>query len=57
MESAIAAYEKAADFYEGDNSTSRANTCLIKVATFAAQLENYDKAIELFDKVCFYVAH
>ncbi|KAJ1502449.1 hypothetical protein HMI56_002691, partial [Coelomomyces lativittatus] len=28
-----------------------ANGCLLKIATFAAQLEHYSKAIELFEKV------
>lgn len=51
IENAAEAYQKAADFFEGDNSTSRASSCLVKVATFAAELESYDKAIELFDKV------
>jgi alpha-soluble NSF attachment protein len=45
------AYETAADWYAGEDATSLANGCLIKVATFAAQLEQYDKAIQTFEQV------
>jgi len=50
-ERAIEAYQLAADFYEGENSTSQGNTCLLKVAQFSAQLENFTKAIELYEQV------
>lgn len=30
---------------------SSANKCLLKVATYAAQLEQYQKAIEIFEQV------
>ena len=42
---------------------SSANKCLLKVALFAAQLERYDKAIEIYEEVrkslyyCFLVSH
>jgi len=45
------AYGTAADWYLGEESTSLANGCLLKVATFAAQLEQYDKAIQVFEQV------
>jgi len=51
MENAVDAYKAAADFFDGEGSTSSANTCLLKVAQFSAQLEKYDKAIELFEQV------
>jgi alpha-soluble NSF attachment protein len=51
LESAMSHYQIAADYFEGENSTSSANQCLLKVAHFAAQLEKYDKAIELFEQV------
>jgi alpha-soluble NSF attachment protein len=51
LEEAIAAYETAAQFYQGENATSSANTVLLKVALFSAQLEQYDKAIEIYEQV------
>eukprot|EP01105_Mastigella_eilhardi_P005846 TRINITY_DN17548_c0_g1_i1.p1 TRINITY_DN17548_c0_g1~~TRINITY_DN17548_c0_g1_i1.p1 ORF type:complete len:356 (-),score=105.39 TRINITY_DN17548_c0_g1_i1:61-999(-) len=51
LENAMLSYERAADFFEGDNAISRANPCLLKVASHAAQLEKYDDAIALFEKV------
>lgn len=51
LQAAIDNYQIAADYYEGENSTSTANTCLLKVALFSAQLEKYDKAIEIYEKI------
>jgi len=52
LDNAIAAYQTAADFYEGEGSSkSAANQCLLKVALFSAQLERYDKAIELYEQI------
>ncbi|KAK6181118.1 hypothetical protein SNE40_009048 [Patella caerulea] len=51
MEKAIANYEKAGDYYKGEESNSSANKCLLKVAQFSAQLENYEKAIEIYEQV------
>jgi len=51
LENAIAAYQLAADYYEGEGSSSSANQCLLKVALFSAQVERYDKAIELYEQV------
>jgi len=51
FEKAIEAYQLAADYFEGENSTSQANTCLLKVAQYSAQLENFTKAIELYEQV------
>jgi len=51
LENAIAAYQLAADYYEGESSSSSANQCLLKVALFSAQLERYDKAIELYEQI------
>jgi len=53
LESAIAAYQLAADYYEGEGQSSSANTCLLKVALFSAQLERYDKAIQLYEQIAF----
>lgn len=51
LDNAIAAYQTAADFYEGENSSTAANQCLLKVALFSAQLERFDKAIELYEQI------
>ena len=56
------AYEQAADWYSAEDSSAytffkiwsnyrQANNCLLKVAAYAAQLENYEKAIDNFEKV------
>nr|XP_046245782.1 N-ethylmaleimide-sensitive factor attachment protein, alpha b isoform X2 [Scatophagus argus] len=51
IDKAIAHYEQAGDYYKGEESTSSANKCLLKVATYAAQLEQYPKAIEIYEQV------
>lgn len=51
LEKAISHYEQAADFYKGEESTSSANKCWLKVAAYAAQLEQYTKAIDLYERV------
>ncbi|XP_029862452.1 LOW QUALITY PROTEIN: alpha-soluble NSF attachment protein-like [Aquila chrysaetos chrysaetos] len=54
IEKAIAHYEQAADYYKGEESfqqVSSANKCLLKVATYAAQLEQYQKAVEIYEQV------
>lgn len=51
IDKAIAHYEQAADYYKGEESTSAANKCLLKVANYAAQLEQYQKAIEIFEQI------
>uniref|UniRef100_A0AAY5L555 N-ethylmaleimide-sensitive factor attachment protein, alpha a n=1 Tax=Esox lucius TaxID=8010 RepID=A0AAY5L555_ESOLU len=48
---AISHYEQAADYYKGEESTSAANKCLLKVATYAAQLEQYQKAIDIYEQI------
>ncbi|XP_046876218.1 alpha-soluble NSF attachment protein-like isoform X1 [Hypomesus transpacificus] len=51
IEKAIAHYEQASDYYKGEESNSAANKCLLKVATYAAQLEQYQKAIEIYEQI------
>ncbi|XP_007191935.1 beta-soluble NSF attachment protein isoform X2 [Balaenoptera acutorostrata] len=51
IEKAIAHYEQSADYYKGEESNSSANKCLLKVAAYAAQLEQYQKAIEIFEQL------
>ncbi|XP_075209739.1 LOW QUALITY PROTEIN: alpha-soluble NSF attachment protein [Chanos chanos] len=51
IDKAVAHYEQAADYYKGEESNSAANKCLLKVATYAAQLEQYQKAIEIYEQI------
>ncbi|XP_027562837.1 alpha-soluble NSF attachment protein-like [Neopelma chrysocephalum] len=51
VEKAMAHYEQAADYYKGEESNSSANKCLLKVATFAAQLEQFPRAIDIYEQV------
>ncbi|XP_012682189.1 N-ethylmaleimide-sensitive factor attachment protein, beta b [Clupea harengus] len=51
IEKAIAHYEQAADYYKGEESISSANKCLLKVAAYSAQLEQYAKSIEIYEQV------
>ncbi|KAJ9175959.1 hypothetical protein P3X46_014458 [Hevea brasiliensis] len=51
IEKAIYFYEKAADFFQGEEVTTSANQCKQKVAQFAAQLEQYQKAIEIYEEI------
>lgn len=48
---AMSAYELAADWYGSEDSKAIANSCSLKVAEFAAQLEQYEKAISIFEQV------
>lgn len=48
---AVQHYEQAADFFKGEESTSSANKCMLKVAQYAAQLEDYEKAIQIYESV------
>ncbi|XP_041353114.1 alpha-soluble NSF attachment protein-like [Gigantopelta aegis] len=51
IEKAITNYEQAADYFKGEESNSSANKCLLKVAQFSAQLENYEKAIDIYEQI------
>lgn len=48
---AIMHYEKAADYYKGEESSCSANKCLVKVAQFAAEAEQYGKAIAIYEQI------
>ena len=51
LDKAIFHYQKAADYYTGEESTSHANKCLLKVAEYASQKEDYDKAIKIYEEI------
>lgn len=44
-------YEQAADYFKGEESVSSANKCMLKVALYAAQMEDYEKAISIYEQV------
>jgi alpha-soluble NSF attachment protein len=51
LDKAMQHYEQAADYFKGEESNSSANKCMLKVAQYAAQLENYTKAIQIYEQV------
>lgn len=44
-------FEQAADYFKGEESNSAAKNCLLKVAQYDAQMEDYDKAIQIYEQV------
>lgn len=44
-------YSKAADYYQCEESNTSANRCLLNVARYSAQLEQYDRAIEIYESI------
>lgn len=50
-EEALEAYRQAADYFSGENQQSSANNMLLKVAQLSAQLERYDAAMEIYEKI------
>ncbi|XP_073130183.1 alpha-soluble NSF attachment protein-like isoform X2 [Henckelia pumila] len=51
LEKAINYYDKAADLFESEEGTSSAKQCKQKIAQFAAQLEQYQRAIEIYEEI------
>mmetsp|Transcript_13702 Transcript_13702/g.33243 ORF Transcript_13702/g.33243 Transcript_13702/m.33243 type:complete len:290 (+) Transcript_13702:53-922(+) len=50
-EKALFHYQNAGDYYKGEDQTSSGNQCLLKVAVLSAELEDYEKAIDVFEAV------
>lgn len=48
---AVEHYSKAADYYQCEESNTTANRCLLNVARYAAQLEQYERAIEIYESI------
>lgn len=48
---AVEHYSKAADYYQCEESNTTANRCLLNVARYAAQLEQYQRAIEIYETI------
>ncbi|XP_074276540.1 alpha-soluble NSF attachment protein 2 isoform X2 [Silene latifolia] len=51
LEQAILWYEKAADLFQSEEVSTSANQCRQKIAQYAAQLEQYPKAIEIYEDI------
>ncbi|KAJ0028840.1 hypothetical protein Pint_34991 [Pistacia integerrima] len=50
-EKAVLYFERAAEYFENAEATTSANQCKLKVAQFSAQQEQYQKAIEIYEKI------
>lgn len=48
---AVEHYNKAADYFQCEESNASANRCLLNVARYAAQLEQYDRAIQIYESI------
>ena len=44
-------YQQAANYFQGEDSISGAQQCLLKVAHFNALAEKYDEAIKIYEDV------
>ena len=51
IEKAIQHFEQASDYFKGEENNSSSNKCLLKVAMYAAQMENYEKGIQIYEQV------
>ncbi|XVF13970.1 hypothetical protein REPUB_Repub09cG0015900 [Reevesia pubescens] len=51
IEQSMDYFEKAADFFQNEEVSTSANQCKQKVAQFAAQIEQYHKAIEIYEEI------
>ncbi|KAL7108655.1 hypothetical protein ABFS83_06G125500 [Erythranthe nasuta] len=51
LEQAIVYYERAADLFQSEDVTTSANQCKQKIAQYAAQLEQYQKSIEIYEDI------
>ncbi|XP_076889502.1 alpha-soluble NSF attachment protein-like isoform X1 [Bidens hawaiensis] len=51
LEKAMVYFDKAADLYQGEEVNSHANQCRLKIAQYAAELEQYQKAIEIYEDI------
>ncbi|KAI3787278.1 hypothetical protein L1987_41637 [Smallanthus sonchifolius] len=51
LEKAMVYYDKAVDLYQGEEVNSSANQCRLKIAQYAAELEQYQKATEIYEDI------
>ncbi|CAJ0579242.1 unnamed protein product, partial [Mesorhabditis spiculigera] len=52
----ITHYQRAADYYNGEESKSSANKCLEKVAQHHAELEHWKEAVNIYEQIAFWTA-
>lgn len=50
-EKCVQHYQKAADYFMGEDSVAASNQCLLKVAHFSALMEKYEDAIRIYEQV------
>ncbi|XP_053728331.1 alpha-soluble NSF attachment protein-like [Synchiropus splendidus] len=48
---AVVHYQQAADYYKGEESTSSANNCLLKVAAHVALQYQYQRAVQIYEQI------
>ncbi|KAJ9694098.1 hypothetical protein PVL29_009876 [Vitis rotundifolia] len=51
LQQAIEKFDQAAELFQSEEVTTSANQCRQKVAQFSAQLEQYPKAIEIYEEI------
>ncbi|QCE01391.1 alpha-soluble NSF attachment protein 2-like [Vigna unguiculata] len=51
IEQAVIYFERAADFYENEEVNTSANQCKQKVAQYSAQLEQYQRSVEIYEEI------
>lgn len=51
LDQAMVYFDKAADLYQGEEVSSSANQCRLKIAQYAAELEQYPRAIDIFEDI------
>jgi alpha-soluble NSF attachment protein len=51
IDKVIEHYQKAADYYQGEESNSSANKCLLKVAQYSAQRELFENAAQIYEQL------
>ena len=50
-EKCVKHFQKAADYFMGEDSSAAANQCLLKVAHFNALMEKYEDAEKIYEQV------
>jgi alpha-soluble NSF attachment protein len=50
-EECLTFYSQAADLFSTENATSDSNKCRLKIAEFSAELERYQKAMEIYEDI------
>ena len=53
LDKSIQHFEQAADYFKGEESNAAATSCMKKVAAHAALMEDYQKAVRVYEEVCF----